>query len=286
MAITLTKVREFFHMSIVKRNQAKALQAKLEKQDKIDIVKPVNQQSQAAPINEKGTEVIADDNVINANKELELYGVAIDADKSQLKKFSTIEEKHDYKAQAIENTDYIGFIAQYIKTGANYPNRVFAWVFVWLVDLGRWQQALNYLPLLVKQQQPLPTQFNTKEWTTFFIDQLYDAGARALHAQQDEPNAIAKSGIMKVFNTVIIFVEQEKPLVPDLVLGKLYAMAAKLEFEMFNFGNAFNYSQRATKVNDKAGVKGLTKKIIALIEANAQIMNKDKQTAAVKKQPE
>ncbi len=202
------------------------------------------------------------------NKELELYGMAIDADKAQLKKFSTIEEKNDYKATALENTDYLGFIAQYLKSGSHYPNRVFAWLMVWLVDLGRWQQALTYLPVLVKQQQPLPTQFNTKAWTDFFIDQLYDAGNRALQAQQEQPMCdVLPSCILKVFTALILYIENEKPLVNDIVLGKLYAMAAKLEFEMYNFGNALIYSEKATQVNDKAGVKGLTKKAVAVIGA-------------------
>lgn len=256
-------------MSIVKRNQERALKAKLGEQVKVQGQKPVSQQHVVSVIEKQ-----PEHDQVDTNKELEFYGVAIDADKAQLKKFSTIEEKDEYKATALENTDYLGFVAQYLKSGSHYPNRVFAWVMVWLVDLGRWQQALSYLPILVKQQQPLPTQFNTKAWTDFFIDQLYDAGNRVLQAQQEEPNAIIKSDILKVFTALILYIENEKPLVNDIVLGKLYAMAAKLEFEMYNFGNTLNYSLKATKINEKAGVKGLTKKVTGLIEANAQALDK------------
>lgn len=255
-------------MSIVKRNQERALKAKLGEQGKVQEQKPVSQQ-QVVSVIEKQPE----HQQVDTNKELEFYGVAIDADKAQLKKFSTIEEKDEYKATALENTDYLDFVAQYLKSGSHYPNRVFAWVMVWLVDLGRWQQALNYLPILVKQQQPLPTQFNTKAWTDFFIDQLYDAGNRVLQAQQEEPNAIIKSDILKVFTALVLYIEHEKPLVNDIVLGKLYAMAAKLEFEMYNFGNALVYSEKATQVNDKAGVKGLTKKVVAVIGSIAPSKN-------------
>ncbi len=271
-------------MSIVKRNQERALKAQLAKQGKQVEQKPVSQ-------NHKPQEVTVDSNkkpelktAETGNKELDMYGVAIDADKAQLKKFLTVEEKNDYKATALENTDYVGFIGQYLKSGSHYPNRVFAWVMVWLVDLGRWQQALSYLPILVKQQQPLPTKFNTKEWTTFFIDQLVDAGNRALKAQLEEPNAIVKSGIMKVIYTLITFIEQEKPSVNFVVLGKLFVVATKLEFELFNFGNALSYSLKATEANENAGAKGLTRKLIGLVEFNAQALGKEKQAIEDKKQ--
>ena len=207
-------------------------------------------------------------------QELELFNAAIESDLAQLKKFSTIEDKDEYKAQAIEKNNYLDYVRRYIASGDNYPNLTFTWVVIWLVDLCRWNQALEFLPYLVRQQQHLPPVFNTKDWSTFFIDQLYDAGAKELKAQSENAEAVQKSQIIKVFNLLIDLVESaesEKPLINDIVLGKLYAMGAKLEYCLHNYGNALEHCLHALKANDGAGVKKLAKDIAKKINKDVDI---------------
>lgn len=258
--------REFFHMSIVSKRLASAKNGA-----------PQYKQVESKPKNKpEAINAIDKDQTNNAAKqELELFNASVKSDLAQLKKFSTIEEKNEYKATAIEKNDYLTFINRFIASGSNYSNFTFTWVFIWLVDLGRWKQALNYLPHLISQQQNLPTVFNTKEWVTFLIDQLYDAGAKELQDQQQinerTPDVLGQSQIIAVFSAVIAFVDQEKPVVNEVVLGKLYAMAAKLEYVHCNFGSALNHCVAATKVNDKAGVKKLAKDLAKKLNKHINI---------------
>ncbi|PAJ72255.1 hypothetical protein CJF42_22130 [Pseudoalteromonas sp. NBT06-2] len=94
--------------------------------------------------------------------QFDLLKVAMEADLGQLKKFSDIERKAEYKSDALTKNDYLAYLNTYRKSGANHPNIVLAWVFIWLIDLKRWSQALEWLPLLIAQQQPLPKRFKRK----------------------------------------------------------------------------------------------------------------------------
>ncbi len=198
----------------------------------------------------------------NVMTEFDLYKVAIDADLAQLKKISDVADKRDYKATAIEDNDYMSYLNHYKSSGANHPNSVVTWLVIWLVDLGRWQTALEYLPMLIEQEQRLPTVFKTKDWPTFFIDQLYDEGAKHLAKGRD---AIEKSQVMALFSHMTSHFEQQGWVVNEVVGGKLFAMAAKLEVAAFNYGNAYRYCVKATALNDKAGVKKLEKELAKTI---------------------
>ena len=194
--------------------------------------------------------------------EFDLYKVAVDADLAQLKKISDVSDKRDYKAKAIDDNDYMAYLNHYKSSGANHPNSVVTWLVIWLVDLGRWKTALEYLPMLIEQEQRLPTVFKTKDWPTFFIDQLYDEGAKHLASGRD---AIEQSQVMKLFSHMTAYFEQQEWVVNEVVGGKLFAMAAKLEHVTFNFGNAYNYCAKAMALNDKAGVKKLAEKLAKII---------------------
>lgn len=191
-------------------------------------------------------------------EEFDFFKVAMESDLAQLKKFSDIQDKLEYKSQAIENHEYLDYIRRYQAQDANHQNMVLGWVVIWLVDLGRWQAAFELLPLLVKQQQRLPGRFNTQDWPTFFVDQLYDEGAKQLSKGRD---AIEQSQVIHQFEQLIELLETHRWQVSELIGGKLYSMAAKLEHTQFNLGNAYGYCLKATTANDKAGVKKLARQI-------------------------
>lgn len=204
----------------------------------------------------------------NAPREFDLFKAAIESDIAQLKTFSDRSDKASYKSEAIKKNDYLGYLTRYRDSGANHPNIVLAWVVIWLVDLRRWTEALSFLPLLIEQQQRLPANFNTKVWPTFFIDELYDDGNEHLKAGRD---AIEQSNVMSLFNQVIGLFERDNWQTNEVVGGKLYAMAAKLEAETFNLGNGLNYCIKATLLNDGAGVKKLARNIAKQIGKEIQI---------------
>ena len=194
--------------------------------------------------------------------EFDFFKAAMESDLAQLKKFSDVADKANYKAKAFDVNDYMGYLRRYQESGAEHPNMVFAWSVIWLVDLGHWKTALEFLPLLISQGQHLPTAFNTKDWPTFFVDQLYDEGAKHLAVGRDD---IERSQVMVLFELFITLLETAKWPVNELIGGKLYAMAAKLEHTTFNLGNAYTYCAKAMLVNDKAGVKKLMKEIATVI---------------------
>ncbi|MBD1582792.1 phage terminase small subunit [Pseudoalteromonas sp. S16_S37] len=197
-------------------------------------------------------------NNIDTQTEYALFKAAMTSDLAQLKTFSDISDKADYKAKAIEKNDYLGFLTQYRLRGDNYPNMVLAWVFVWLVDLKRWNQAIELLPLLIEQKQPLPTVFSTKHWPTFLIDQLYDDANYYLQ------NSCTKNDLANMAFTlqqVIHATRHQNWEGSEIAGGKLYAIATKLEATQHNYGNAVRFGKIAQQINEKAGVKTLIEKI-------------------------
>ncbi|SHO21089.1 Putative uncharacterized protein, partial [Moritella viscosa] len=73
--------------------------------------------------------------------EFDFFKAAMDSDLAQLKKFSHIEDKLEYKAKAIENHQYLDYLRRYQTQGTDHQNMVLAWVVIWLVDLGHWKTA-------------------------------------------------------------------------------------------------------------------------------------------------
>jgi hypothetical protein len=244
-------------MSIVKRHQRKVLESVL---IGVDHAKGKDTTAFMAVKKSSSATDASREHVIM--DEFDFFKVAMESDLAQLKKFSDIADKSDYKAKAIEQHQYLDYLRRYQAEGANHPNVVFAWVVIWLVDLGHWKTALDFLPLLVEQQQHLPTAFNTKDWPTFFVDQLYDEGAKHLAKGRD---AIERSQVMQLFDQFVQLSDNAKWPLSELIGGKLYAMAAKLEFTVFNLGNAYTYCLKATAVNDKAGVKKMAREIAKTI---------------------
>jgi len=244
-------------MSLVKKRQQQILQSTSQAQ-------PV---ATATPVAKAVSESIALDRP-EVMAEFDLFKVAIDADLAQLKKISDVSDKRDYKAKAIEDNEYMAYLNRYKASDANHPNSVVTWLVIWLVDLGRWNTALEYLPMLIEQEQRLPTAFKTEDWPTFFIDQLYDEGAKYLAKGRD---AIEQSQVMKLFSYMTAHFEQQEWVVNEVVGGKLFAMAAKLEVAAFNYGNAYNYCTKAMALNDKAGVKKLAKELAKTIGKETDI---------------
>jgi hypothetical protein len=201
-------------------------------------------------------------------KDFDMYTIGMNSDLAQLKQFSTIEEKDQYKSEALTNNDYLTYVDGYVTSGANHPNNVLAWVFIWLVDLKRWSKALELLPLMVEQKQPLPTRFNTKHWGVFIADQLYTEGAIQL---EKGLKSINSSKIISPFYQLIGLAEKGNWDLGEVVGGKTYAMAGKLEHIRFNYGNALHHYIIATKVNEKAGVKKAARDIAKTLNIEIDI---------------
>jgi hypothetical protein len=201
-------------------------------------------------------------------KDFDMYTIGMDADLAQLKKFSDIEDKNQYKSEALTNTPYLEYVDDYVASGANHPNSVLAWVFIWLIDLKRWNKALELLPLMVEQKQPLPTRFNTKHWGIFVVDQLYTEGVIQL---EKGLKSIENSNIINPFYQTIALAEKGNWDLGEVVGGKLYAMAGKLEHIRFNFGNAIHHYIKAQIINDKAGVKKAARDIAKMLSIEIEI---------------
>ncbi|WP_199525267.1 phage terminase small subunit [Pseudoalteromonas sp. bablab_jr011] len=194
---------------------------------------------------------------ITTQTEYQLYAAAIESDLAQLKTFTDIADKATYKSEALERQDYLGYINQYRLSGQCHPNTVLAWVFIWLVDLKRWDAVLELLPFMVEQKQPLPTVFNTKHWPTFVIDQLYDDANYYLTESKQQ----GLFDISYVLRGLINTVKNQDWNGLEVVGGKLYAIAAKVDAAQHNYGNALLFAEHAQAINDKAGVKGLVDKL-------------------------
>ena len=194
--------KECFYISLVKRALAKS-----------------NSEVPTSTVNESAPKHVQ----TNENKQTEyaFFKAAINSDLAQLKTFGDISDKADFKAKAIERNDYLGYINQYRLSGDNHPNQVLAWMFIWLVDLKRWAQAIELLPLLIEQKQPLPKQFNTKHWPTFLIDQLYDDANWYL---QTESTVDELAKIAFVLHQVIDATQHQDWAGSEIAGGKLYAI--------------------------------------------------------------
>jgi len=244
-------------MSIVKRNQRKTHASIIG----VDLASGPDQSVTVAV--KKGKIVEAESSRAEGiMDEFDFFKAAMDSDLAQLKKFSHIEDKLEYKAKAIENHQYLDYLRRYQTEGTDHQNMVLAWVVIWLVDLGHWKTAFEFLPLLVTQNQRLPGRFSTQDWPTFLIDQLYDEGAKHLSQGRD---AVERSHVIQLFTQFIHLLNTHQWRLSELIGGKLYAMAAKLEQSVFNLGNAYTYGTKATALNDKAGVKKMVREIAKTI---------------------
>ena len=200
---------------------------------------------------------------VNKQTEYQLYAAAIESDLAQLKTFTDIADKATYKSEALERQDYLAYINEYRLSGQCHPNTVLAWVFIWLVDLKRWDAVLELLPFMIEQKQPLPTVFNTKHWPAFVIDQLYDDANYYL----TESKLQGLFDISYVLRGLINTVKNQDWNGLEVVGGKLYAIAAKVDAAQHNYGNALLFAEHAQAINDKAGVKGLVDKLTKQLKA-------------------
>jgi hypothetical protein len=221
-----------------------------------------------AKVSEDKTVILNVDVRTQIMKNFDMYTIGMEADLAQLKQFSTIEDKDQYKSEALTNNEYLKYVDDYQASGANHPNIVLAWVFIWLVDLKRWSKALELLPLMVEQKQPLPTRFNTKHWGVFVADQLYTEGAIQL---EKGLKSIKGSNIINPFYQLIGLAEKGKWDLGEVVGGKTYAMVGKLEHIRFNYGNALHHFVVATKINDSAGVKKVARIIAKQLNIEIEI---------------
>lgn len=198
----------------------------------------------------------------NEQKEYPFFVAAIESDLAQLKTFTDIADKASYKSEALKRNDYLGYIKRYRLSGQNHHNTVLAWVFIWLVDLKRWDDVLELLPLMVEQKQPLPTVFNTKHWPAFVTDQLYD-DANYYLSQSEQAGLFT---ISFVLHRLITTVKNQDWTGLEVVGGKLYAMAAKVDASIHNYGFAAAFAEQALAINEGAGVKGLLKDLQKLLK--------------------
>ncbi|TMO97553.1 phage terminase small subunit [Pseudoalteromonas ruthenica] len=186
---------------------------------------------------------------------------AMQSDLAALKQLDTLEDKAAYKAEALEKQGYLNYLQNYKDQGAHFPNIVLSWVFIWLVDLGRYRDVVAWLPLMTSQQQPLPSMFKTKHWADFVADQFYDAGVKQLENQA--LNIFERCELIGYFNDVCKLFDQHnwQESAGSVPAGKLFAMAGKLEHQNHNYTNALNFYLKAQQLNDGAGVKGKAKDI-------------------------
>lgn len=198
----------------------------------------------------------------NEQKEYPFFVAAIESDLAQLKTFTDIVDKASYKSEALKRNDYLGYIKRYRLSDQNHHNKVLAWVFIWLVDLKRWDTVLELLPLMVEQKQPLPTVFNTKHWPAFVIDQLYDDAN--FYLSESKYDGLFE--ISFVLHRLISIVKDQDWTGLEVVGGKLYAIAAKVDASIHNYGFAAAFAEKAQEINDKAGVKTLLKDLQKLLK--------------------
>lgn len=237
-------------MSLVKKSLAKAVSSV-----------PTSTENKAPTAAANATQANAPATV-NKQTEYQLYVAAIESDLAQLKTFADISDKATYKSEALERQDYLAYINQYRLSGQNHHNKVLAWVFIWLVDLKRWDAVMDLLPLMIEQKQPLPTVFNTKHWAAFVIDQLYDdANYYLAQSKQQELHDIGF-----ILHRLINAVKNQDWAGLEVVGGKLYAIAAKVNKAQLNLGNALYFAEMAQSINDKAGVKTLIKELQKIIK--------------------
>ncbi|WP_018692513.1 phage terminase small subunit [Algicola sagamiensis] len=229
-------------MSLVRQQIAKARQTK----------------STAAQDKSKNTASPRHTEVPSTSNQYDLLKAALESDLGSLKQIAEVEKKHAYKATALEKNGYLNYLNIYRDEGHDHPNTILVWVFIWLVDLQRWSDAFEWLPLMVSQKQKLPTKFSTQDWPTFVIDQLYDAGNAQLEQGRE---AILHSGILSHFCTFISLFESHSWSVASVVGGKLYAMAGKLHAAVLNDGNALDCFVKAQQLNEGAGVKKIARDI-------------------------
>jgi tetratricopeptide (TPR) repeat protein len=187
--------------------------------------------------------------------EHELHDAALTADLTALRDIEEIDKKVEYKRQALINTDYQGFADRFIASVAVAPSRVFAWFIIWLMDVGRWDDALKYLRIAVKQDQPVPDKFTSQNWFVVAIDNICEQGGALLEALEKAPETVIHFPEINKFYVLLEFVKEHKPELNAVVAAKLYVSIGKLEQATGNNGRALANYLHAQSINSEAGVK-------------------------------
>jgi tetratricopeptide (TPR) repeat protein len=254
-------------MSIVKNRLAKA-HNEAKKATPKNIDKNVFSDDAGKGIENVGAELLAPS---LSQQELEMHEAALKADLTALKEIDEIPEKIEYKKQALAKTDYKGFVDRLIVSVAATPNKVLAWFVIWLMDVGRWDEALKYLRVAIKNDQPIPETFTSQNWFSLAIDNMYEHGKKLQEALEKVPETVIYFPDINKFYLLLEFVQEHKPELNEVVAAKLYVIIGKLEEKTGNNGRALNHYLSAYRINEKSGVKTKVKSLAKDFDLNIEV---------------
>lgn len=156
----------------------------------------------------------------------------------------SIAEKIALKRELVPK--YLPRVRAYIEGGANRPNALMVWCVIWLLDIEDIEQALELANFAIKQQQQAPSRFK-RDLPTYVAETLHDWAEREYKAQRS-PHPY--------YSEVLEAVDSQRwPVSNIIVLGKLYKLAGLVCDQQEDFAKAVHWYEKATEVNDKAGVK-------------------------------
>ena len=163
------------------------------------------------------------ENLPEAQREFELLLNAVRRDAERVSKLDRGPERVELKKELL--VDYLPAIEKYLE-GEPYRNEAFAWIIVWLWDVGEIEKALGYTRIAIEQGQDSPKRFKSS---------MAEIAARKMR----DLAALEKFSTDEEIALYAGFVEEAAEWVlPEQLVAELYAELGKIYFAKEDFKNA------------------------------------------------
>lgn len=215
------------------------------------------QATAAASQPEHGSEKPLDRNTANA---YELMLAKLAEDKRRLKDVKSVEKKAEVKAQILP--DYLPWITGVLQSEAGRQDDVLMTVFVWSIDIGNFNLALDIGAYAIEHQLVMPDQYK-RDVPCVLAEEIADFALRT-DAQMLDQMFVA------IDKTIHLTADND---MPDEVRAKLHKAHGYSAREHGYLETARESLTRALALHDKVGVKKDIERLDTLIKNSTAAVN-------------
>lgn len=218
------------------------------------------QQTAAASQPEHGSEKPLDRNTANA---YELMLAKLAEDKRRLKDVKSMEKKAEVKAQLLP--DYLPWITGVLASEAGRQDDVLMTVFVWAIDTGNFELALNIGAYAIEHDLVMPDQYK-RDVPCVLAEEIADYALKL-----EDPQ---RSGLLPDLERAINLTDESD--MPDQVRAKLHKAYGYAQRTAGNLFSAKQMLTRALELDSKVGVKKDIERLETLIKNSTVTVDAEK----------
>lgn len=120
---------------------------------------------------------------VNTTASLHLQVQEISEDVALLRSLATTAERVEMKRDVLL-PKWLPTVESYLELGKVYANPVFTYCVIWLLDVGQYDQALDWADIAIEQGQPMPENIRSR-LPAFVADQIMEWAVQASQAGEE-----------------------------------------------------------------------------------------------------